>query len=238
MSRVIAQIIIASCLSFAVSAGGAWPVFSAKKPAPNRQEAAGQIKIAVLDFSVAPRVVERRDERRRLVRTEKPVTTEKDVRGWWFGSNDVYYNENVGRIAADIFDEELRKSSLFDVYSRQDLRRFYAEKAARIARKLNLDDKQARASLEKLDPLAIGRELGVDKVVVGRICDAEFRKNRTFGPFASVTSFNVSVYDVKTGRVDFSKTYGGHDMFTSVYANFESRAKKFAKEFQRTLSSK
>lgn len=238
MSRVIAQLIIALCVSLAVSAGGAWPVFSTKKLGTNHQEAASQIKIAVLDFSVAPRVVERRDERRRLVRTEKSVTTEKDVRGWWFGSNDVYYNENVGRIAADIFDEELRKSPMFDVYSRQDLRRFYAEKAARIAKKLNMDDKQARASLEKLDPLAIGRELGVDKVVVGRICDAEFRKNRTFGPFASVTSFNVSVYDVKTGHVDFSKTYGGHDMFTSVYGNFESRAKKFAKEFQRTLSSK
>jgi len=231
--RVFAALACLLCATVA----GAWPTFGLKKDRSQAAVRSEKIKIAVLDFSVAPRIEERRDARRRLVRTEKPVTTEKDVRGWWFGSNDVYYNENVGRIAADIFDEELRKLPGLELFSRQDLRRYYAEKVSKISKKLKIDEKQARASLEKLDPLAVGRELGVDKVVVGRICDAELRKNRTFGPFASVTSFNVSIYDVKTGQVEFSKTYRTHDNFTSVYANFESRAKKFAKEYQQTLTA-
>lgn len=215
-----------------VGALSAWPLFGSKKLASPPKE----ISIAVLDFSVAPRIVEKRDERRRLVYSEKPVQTEKDVRGWWFGSNDVYYNENIGRIAADIFDEELRKVDFFKVYSRQDLRLFYAEKKETIRKKLNTDERTAARSLEKLDPIAIGRALGVEKVVVGRICDAELRKNRTFGPFASVTSFNVTVYDTKTGTAEFSKSYASHDNFTSVYLNFEKRAKKFARELQRSYA--
>ncbi len=233
--RISFMVAVASCLALA-SIASAWPSFGFKRSKPEAPKE--KIKIAVLDFSVAPRVVERRDERRRLVRSEKPVETEKDVRGWWFGSNDVYYNANIGRIAADIFDEELRKLPELDVYSRQDLRVLYAEKKQKIAKKLKLDDKAAAASLDRLDPLAIGRELGVEKVVVGRICDAELRKNRTFGPFASVTSFNVTVYDVKTGQVDFSQSYRGHDNFKSVYGNIESRAMKFARKYQQLLHAK
>jgi hypothetical protein len=218
----------------AVSAAGAFPfsgLWRKQEPPPCQK-----VKIAVLDFSMAPRMVERRDERRRLVRTEKPVETEKDVRGWWFGSNDVYYNANMGRIAADIFDGQLRTVPWLVVYSRSDLRTFYAEKKDRIAKKLKLDDKAAAAALEKLDPVEVGRELGVDKVVVGQICDAELRKNRTFGPFASVTSFNVSIIDTKTGRVEMSKSYRGHDNFSSVYSSIEDRAKKFTRELQKTCT--
>ncbi|MGB9691480.1 MAG: hypothetical protein ACPL7D_04870 [Candidatus Sumerlaeaceae bacterium] len=236
IKRISLMLAVASFLAGA-SIAGAWSIFGSKKSVtePPPQE---KIRIAVLDFSVAPRIVERRDEHRRLVRTEKPVETEKDVRGWWFGSNDVYYNANIGRIAADIFDEELRKLPELAVYSRQDLRLFYTEKRAKIEKKLKLDEKSAAASLDKLDPIAVGRELGVDKVLLGRICDAELRKNRTFGPFASVTSFNVTVYDVKSGRVDFSESYAGHDNFKSVYGNIEGRAKKFARKYQKSLHAK
>ncbi len=212
-----------------------WPGLSRKAPTP---QTLPKLRLVVLDFSMAPRIVERRDERRRLVRTEKPVETEKDVRGWWFGSNDVYYNANLGRIAADIFDEKMRMLPCVDVFSRQDLRAYYAQKRSRIAKKLDLNQKEAEAALEKLDPVAIGRELGVDKVVVGRLCDAELRKNRTFGPFASVVSFNVTVYDVKTGQPELSKSYRGHDNFSSVYSSIESRAKKFVREFEKSYCAK
>lgn len=228
--RLMCAVVVAVGLT---SAGAALTLPGLKKKVPARSPAP-KVRIAVLDFSMAPRIVERRDERRRLVRTEKPVETEKDVRGWWFGSNDVYYNANLGRIAADIFDEKLRTLPCVEAFSRQDLRAYYAQKRSRIAKKLDLSEKEAETALEKLDPTAIGRELGVDKVVVGRLCDAELRKNRTFGPFASVVSFNVTVYDVKTGHAELSKSYRGHDNFSGVYSSIEGRAKKFIRDFEKT----
>lgn len=231
LSAILAMILVGM---LAVSPVHGWPFLGrsehGQKPPQHR------IRVAVLDFSVAPRVVERRDEHRRLRYSEKEVETEKDIRGWWFGSNDVYYNANIGRIAADIFDEQLRSVPGLDVYSRQDLRVFYAEKKQKIRKRLSIDERSAARALEQLDPIAVGRELGVDKVVVGRICDAELRKNRTFGPFASVTSLNVSLYDVHSGRIELSRSYATHANFTSVYANIEGRAKKFARDIQRLLA--
>ncbi|RMH26972.1 MAG: hypothetical protein D6691_07315 [Candidatus Hydrogenedentota bacterium] len=204
--------------------------------APADANSAQRPKAVVLDFTMAPRVVEYRDEHRRLKYAEKPVETEKDVRGWWFGSNDVYYNANMGRIAADLFDEALHNAGLFNLVSRQDLRLYYADKKAYLQKKMKLGDKEAAQALEKLNPILIGRELGVEKVIVGHICDSEFRKNRTFGPFASVTSFQVSVYDVRTGELEFTRNYGGHDLFASQYTNFERRAARFVRDLKKHYS--
>jgi hypothetical protein len=201
---------------------GAQPVSS--QPGP-------QVSVVVLDFTMAPRVAEKRDERRRLQYSDKPVETEKDRRGWWFGSNDVYYNSNMASIAGDLFEEKLRDCGAFRMYSRQDLRLYYADKKDFLKKKMTLDEKQAAKSIEMLNPVSIGRELGVDKVVTGYICDSEFRKNRTFGPFASVSSFTVSVYDTRTGNLEFTKNYGGHDMFASQYTHFERRAERFVRDF-------
>ena len=190
--------------------------------------------IAVLDFSMAERVVEERDPcTRDLLKCTKPVESEKDIRGWWLGSQDVYYNENMGRIAADIFADALRNCGVYPIYARSDLRRYYADKSEAINDKYKMERKQLEQALLALNPVSIGRELGVQKVLVGHICDSEMRHSRAFGPFGSAVSFSASLYDVASGRLEFSQEYRVSRPFSSPVGLFEDFAGQFVTDLQR-----
>lgn len=191
------------------------------------------LRLAVIDFSMAPRVVEKRDEcTRKLHYAEKDVKTEKDVRGWWFGAQDVYYNENMGRIAADLFEEAIGETYCYELYRRSNLKYYYADKKDILRDKLKLSGKELNKAVLALNPVAIGREIGVDKVVVGHITDSEMRHNRTFGPYSSAASFEVSVYDCKTGKQEYTRQFYNVKGFRSQYSLFEQAAGKFAKDLQ------
>lgn len=193
---------------------------------------------AVLDFSMAPRVVERRDPCTRQMRyTTKPVETEKDLRGWWFGSQDVYYNANMGRIAADLFSEALQGCGMYTVYSRSDLRRYYTDKQEVLAKQLSLNGPQLDQAILALNPVMVGHELGVEKVVVGHICDSEMRHNRTSGSTSAATSFSVSVYDVASGKLEFTKQYGGVKARYSQYSAFEEDAQRFVADLKKAQNT-
>jgi hypothetical protein len=194
--------------------------------------------VAVLDFSRSERVVEYRDDCRNPQERLKKVETEKDRRGWWFSSNDIYTNANQGRIAADIFTDIIRSEQIMKPVSRPDLRVFYADKKDLIKAKFpKMTDEELSDAMVKLSPVDVGRELGVDKVVVGNICDSEMRHNRAWGYFASAVTFNVAVYDVKSGRVDFQASYGQVAGRTSQYGVFENEAARFTRDWQRFLTS-
>jgi len=182
----------------------------------------------VLDFSLAPRVVEWRDpQTRELKYSTKPVESEKDIKGWWFGSLDVFYNDTMGNVAADIISDTLRASGPFKIYSREDLRYYMADKRELIQKKFSdLDKSAVEQALLALNPVSIGRELSVDKVIVGRICDSETRVSRTFGFFTSASSFWIAVYDTKSGKIEFQKQYGGIRAFRTQYSNFEKDARQ------------
>lgn len=185
----------------------------------------------VLDFSVAPRADEKRDCcTRRLGYTEKEVVTEKDYRGWWLFHQDLYFNSNVGRMAADIFSDYLRDNGIYQVVSRGDLKYYYADKRDLIQKKLALKGDALEKSILQLDPVMIGREMGVDKVIVGHICDSELRKAVAPGSFTSVVSMNVAIFDVASGTLDFDKCYMDYRSHSTQYFHYEKLAAKFAKD--------
>lgn len=189
------------------------------------------MSVVVLDFSVAPRVREDRVcETGEFYYDTKKLETEKDIRGYWFGSQDVYYNANIGRIAADLFTEALCAHQVFQIYRRADLKLYYADKKDVLRSKFKLSDDELDEAILTLNPVAIGREIGVEKVIVGHICDSEMRKNRTFGPWSSATSYTISIYDVKSGRLDFSSEYRDVDAFSSQYSMFEKHADSFVSD--------
>lgn len=194
----------------------------------------------VLDFTVAPRVSESRDCCTRLVSyREKEVVTEKDSRGWWFGRQDIYVNSNVGRIAADRLTDELRKQCIYQVRSRADLRYYYADKKDLIRQKFgHLSSDELNKAVLVLDPVSIGREMGVQKVVVGHICDAELRKAVMPGSFASVASLTVAVFDVASGRMEFEKCYTKIANHSTQYFHFGKIAEEVTRDlaFQRVGS--
>lgn len=202
-------------------------------PAASKGSRRGQSarpKIVVLDFSLAPMTIETRDENRQLVKTDKPVETSKQLRGWWLGGQNVYYNANIGRIAADLFSDAIREGCAYDVISRENLKYYYADKRDVLRDRLKLDEKQLDAAIIQLDPLKVGREVGADKVVVGAICDSERRHSRSTGYFATVSNYRVRVLDVRSGAEEYSKqivAYSGH---RNPYDAFEADALQFASE--------
>lgn len=187
----------------------------------------------VLDFSVAPRVQERRDCcTRELGFFEKEVITEKDYRGWWFSHQDIFVNSNVGRMAADIFAEYLRDNALYSVVSREDLKYYYADKRDLITKKLNLKGEALEKALLQLDPVSIGKEMGVDKVIVGHICDSELRKAVAPGSFASVVSMQVVIFDVATGQLEFTKCYRKIRQHSTQYFHYEAIAEELGEDIR------
>ncbi|MGI8907938.1 MAG: hypothetical protein ACR2IE_15765 [Candidatus Sumerlaeaceae bacterium] len=188
----------------------------------------------VLDFSVAPRAVPKRDCcTRRIGYTEKELVTEKDYRGWWLGHQDIFLNSNVGRMAADIFSDYLRDNGMYAITSREDLKYYYADKRELIGTKLNLKGDALEKALLQLDPVQIGKEMGVDKVVVGHICDSELRKPLVPGSFASAVSMNVAIFDVATGTLEFDKCYMDIDNHTTQFFHYERLAEEFGADLQK-----
>lgn len=187
----------------------------------------------VLDFTVAPRVSESRDCCTRQVNyREREVRAESDSRGWWFGRQDIYVNSNVGRMAADLLTDELRNQGTYNVRSRSDLRYYYADKRDLIRGKFGqMSNDELQKAILVLDPVSIGRELGVQKVIVGHVCDAEVRKAVMPGSFASAASLTVAVFDVASGRMEFEKCYAKIRYHSTQYFHME----KIAQEVTRDL---
>lgn len=192
----------------------------------HKPQAAGPCPTAVvLDFSVAPRVTEQRDCcTRRINYREREVVTEKDSRGWWLGRQDIYVEAGIGRIAADLMSEKLREEGVYQVRSRGDLKYYYEDKKDLINKKFNMTREELNKSILLLDPVSIGREMGVQKVVVGHICDSELRKPRAPGSFATVASFQVAVFDVASGMIEFQQCYSKFENHRTQYFAWENMA--------------
>lgn len=183
----------------------------------------------VLDFSVSPRVSESRDcQTRRINYREKDVQTEKDSRGWWLGRQDIYVNANIGRIAGDLLSERIAEDCVYRLTSREDLKYYYADKKDLIRKKHNLNSDDLKKAILLLDPVAIGRELKVDKVIVGHICDSELRKAVMPGSFASVASLTVAVFDVRSGQIEFQQSYTKIRNKSTQYFHFEKIAEEIS----------
>lgn len=222
----VMALLVLSLLGLFVHSAGAQLIPRLKQKAP-----AGPAPTAVvLDFSVAPRVSEQRDCcTRRINYREIDVETEKDSRGWWLGRQDIYVNANIGRTAADLMAERLHEDCVYKVTSRGDLKYYYADKRDLIAKKFpKMTSDEVKKSILLLDPVSIGREMGVQKVVVGHICDSELRKAVAPGSFASVASLSVAVFDVASGRIEFQQCYTKFRNHSTQYFHYEKIAEEVA----------
>jgi len=187
----------------------------------------------VLDFSVSTRAAEVRDCcTKDLGYLEKEVVTEKDRRGWWLGRQDLYFNSNVGRMAADIFAEKIHDSGIYQVISRENLKYYYADKKDLIRGKLGLTGDALNKAILQLDPVQIGREMGVHKVIVAHICDSELRKAVLPGSFASVVSMQIAIFDVATGRIEFETCLKKIRNHSTQYFHYEEIAEDFLEDLR------
>ncbi len=222
-SRLMAALVL-------IMLGLAGPVQGQLVPRLKPQPPAGPVPTAVvLDFSVSPRVKEWRDCCTREINYKaRDVVTEKDSRGWWLGRQDIYVNANVGRMAADLLSDELRDECVYQVRTRGDLKIYYADKKDLLNDKFKMSSDELAKAILLLDPVSIGREMGVDKVVVGHICDSELRKAVAPGSFASVASFQIAVFDVKSGMIEFQQCYSKIRNHSTQYFHYEKIAEEIS----------
>jgi hypothetical protein len=202
-------------------AGCGTPPVEVRPPPPS-------IRIAVLDFAVPS---EWRNP-------QAPDKIAKEREGWWFGSRDVWQNPGLGRVAGDVFSHQLSQLPFVTVVSRVDIKYYMADKRSALKQ---LRDRQRReleesgspedlrkaqaiaamteadydAELEKLPPWEIGRELGADRVLTGRIRNAYLTFNRAFGFYWTVVDLELDLYDVQTGNV----VWHGRRQFKMMFAS-------------------
>lgn len=192
-----------------------WGVLLIASCAKQQQFEPPRAKLAVLDFKLI-----------------QPLTTPREIKGWWFGSRDLYYNPNVGEKLGDALADELKRRCPFlDVYSRLDLKYYLLGKKEILRRTFpNLTDKEREQIIENLDPLDIGRDLGVDKLLIGEITSCYTSHNRTFHWWSSVMKVNAKLIDIDSGRVEWEKNIKEREMFKSWVATGEEIARRIVME--------
>ncbi len=173
-----------------------------------------RIRVAVLNFDLAFEIDDTRE-----------------IKGWWFGARDIYYNPNVGEGVADAVADEIEKRCPFiEVYSRMDYKYYLASKREVLKREYpDLSNEQRADIMKQVDPMDIGRDLSVDKVVTGVVYDCHTSHHRTFHWWSSVVDVEIKLVDVQSGEVEFQKRVEDRDMFLSWLGTAEDVAEDYVK---------
>lgn len=146
----------------------------------------GSVRVAVLDGTITYEV--------------DPKGDQLDE-GWWFGSKDRYLSPNPGTIMGDSLARELGDVAGVDLYSRQDLEIYLAQKERLLRRSYpDLEPIERKEWLAKQSPLDYGKSLNVDYVVSSQVHQADTVTNRTFSWWYSVIDARVEVWSVETGE--------------------------------------
>ncbi len=176
------------------------------------------LNVAVLNFDLA-----------------RDVDTEQEIKGWWFSSRDVYYNPNAGILFGDTLADQLSKRCPYlDVYSRMDFKYYLVSKEEKLKRDFpGLSTAERKEILAELDPVDIGKDLGLDRVIVGSVNEAHTTHNRTFHWWSSVVAAETQILNVETGEAEWSGSVRERDVFLSWLGTAEHVAAQLVKRMKR-----
>ena len=197
---------------FAVVAAGLFVGGCASTPpSPTRQ-----VRVAVLDgmtqYQVAP----------------GGETLDK---GWWFSARDSYLSPNIGILLGEAMAAELTELPGVEVYSREDLAIYMAQKERLLKRDYpNLSSLQRKVLLVRQDPLDFGRSLNVDYVVSSEILEASTVTNRTLPWWYSHLDATISVWDVSGSELVQKWAWEDTDSFDSQIALVEECARELSRK--------
>lgn len=146
--------------------------------------------------------------------------TPRAIQGWWFGAKTIRENPRGGIMLAEITTRRLAELDYLNLISVIDLRYYFANKRQLLKDKLGdtypgLDDKQIEQLVSKVPAIEYGKDLGVDKVLSGRILRQYMGENRTVHWWWSVLDVECQVSDVSTGKVEWTHHYVLRKQFAS-----------------------
>lgn len=167
---------------------------------------------------------------------EYPVSPGGDVydAGWWLGARDRYVSPNSGVIVANALAEQFNRIPGVEVYSREDLEIYMAQKERVLKREYpELDSWQRKRLLTMMDPLLYGRSLNVDYVLTNSVAESKLITNRTFSWWYSRLEVTVQLWDVPSGTMVREWKWQDADNFDSPLALAEECARELAREARR-----
>lgn len=175
------------------------------------------IRIAVLDFSV-PEV----------------FNTPKEIRGWWFGAHDIYRNPHAGEDFADALSRRLRQFAFVNVYPRGDLKMYMAMQNNRVMRAYpQLSKTEIDELLEQIAPWEWGRDMGVDKVITGRLLVGRTVHNRTIHWWYSTVEARIQLIDTESGTIDWETAMRCTKQLASQQRTQEQLADRVARKLKK-----
>jgi len=150
--------------------------------------------------------------------------------GWWFSAKDRYKSGNVGIQLGEVLARELRKVDGLDIYSRDDLSIYMAQKEHALKAAFpNLTSVERKQWLAKQDPIDYGKSLNVDYVVRSEVSRASTVTNRTFTWWYSQATVQVELWDVTKNQIVWQQTYDKTGAFDSQLKLLEYCARRVAK---------
>lgn len=152
--------------------------------------------------------------------------------GWWFGSRDRYLSPQITVQIGDAVAHELDRLPGVQVYSRDDLAVYMAQKERQLRRTFPeiSTSFQRKQLLLRLDPLDYGRSLNVDYVVSSSVNRASTVTNRTFSWWYSHLEARLDIWDVTRGELLATVPYNGTGAFWSQLKLAENLGRKAARE--------
>ena len=159
--------------------------------------------------------------------------TTRAIRGWWLGATTVYQNPRAGTMFADLLTAELAVYPFLNMFSRVDLRYYFAEKKGRLQESYDylLDDEIADL-MRQVPPLDFARDLGADMLLTGRIIDNQLSENRTFHWWSSTVHVECRLTNVLSGAVEWEKEYELKKYFASQYSAQEEVARQVVEDLR------
>lgn len=156
---------------------------------------------------------------------------EKDRKGWWFGSRDIYRNKNAGEMVAERLAAALQDVNGFQVYPIEKYRdSVIQQNPATIQNPQGKSKSQHDGSMHQQFLQKVGTELGVEKIVTGEILDIHTSHHRVFHWWSSVVEVRIALIDVGTGLVEWQETFKKRKMLTSQIGAMNVTAKKIARK--------
>jgi hypothetical protein len=147
--------------------------------------------------------------------------------GWWFGAHDRYRSEAIGRITADALAAEMKELPGVDMYSREDIIVYLAQKERLLKRAYpNLTPDERKQLLTEQNPVDYGRSLNVDYVVRPVVLRSSLVTNRVFSVWYSQLEMLVEVYNTTTGTKVQEYRFTDFDYFDSQLAMAEECARQ------------
>ncbi|MBN1866294.1 hypothetical protein JW916_03280 [Candidatus Sumerlaeota bacterium] len=175
-------------------------------------------RVVVMDFRIPRSVAEK----------------EFQIKGWWFGAHTIFQNPRAGEVFADALALQLHRLEYLEQHSRTDLKFYMEGNRQRLQDRFKgRPDGDYDRMLSEISPVDYGLDLGVDQVITGRLIECFTSQHRTIQTWYSQVKVEVQVWDMKSARAVWNRTFFERSRFASQSIAMQRVAGRIVKALDR-----